>query len=149
MKGNGVKSFPGILLSNSAFTFELSSYPEPIVTMTITVHGRMIGDLTTDYGSADPSQLTWSAWGTNATTVSASVGSVTLNMSTTYRAYITVAFTMPGWNSPSRNSDSFECIGVPSVGYVIPEFPSFIIVPLFMSTTLLAIVLHKRKRKKD
>jgi parallel beta-helix repeat protein len=32
---------------------------------------------------------------------------------------------------------------------IIPEFPSFLIVPLFMSTTLLAMVFYRRKHKAD
>jgi parallel beta-helix repeat protein len=32
--------------------------------------------------------------------------------------------------------------------YVIPEFPSFLILPLFFLATLLAVLLHKRKRQK-
>jgi hypothetical protein len=30
--------------------------------------------------------------------------------------------------------------------YVIPEFPSLLILPLFMTATLLAVILCKRKR---
>jgi hypothetical protein len=32
---------------------------------------------------------------------------------------------------------------------IIPEFPSFMIVPLFMSAALLAVAFNRRKRKKD
>jgi hypothetical protein len=30
-------------------------------------------------------------------------------------------------------------------GFVVPEFPSFLILPLFMIATLLAVIVYKRK----
>jgi hypothetical protein len=36
-----------------------------------------------------------------------------------------------------------------SIPPVIPEFPTFLVVPLFMSTTLLAMVFYRRKHKAD
>jgi hypothetical protein len=32
-----------------------------------------------------------------------------------------------------------------SLDFVIPEFPSFLILPLFMIATLLAVIVYKRK----
>jgi len=43
------------------------------------------------------------------------------------------------WNS--------QVAGIYAAG-VIPEFPSFLILPLFMLTTLLAVIVHRRNRTK-
>ena len=48
------------------------------------------------------------------------------------------------WDTPyvinENNQDNYP---------IIPEFPSFLLVPLFMSATLLAAILYRRKRKTD
>lgn len=41
-----------------------------------------------------------------------------------------------------NNTDHYPLINF----YVIPEFPSFLILPLFMMATLLAVIACKRKR---
>jgi hypothetical protein len=49
------------------------------------------------------------------------------------------------YNINTSNTDNYPLMNQ----YVIPEFPSFLIVPLFMSTTLLAMVFYRRKHKTD
>jgi parallel beta-helix repeat protein len=53
------------------------------------------------------------------------------------------------WDTPyvidANNTDHYPLVNQ----YVIPEFPSFLIVPLFMPTTLLTMVLYRKKHKTD
>lgn len=44
---------------------------------------------------------------------------------------------------PMQCVGKVECIG--NDYYVIPEFPSFLILPLFMIATLLAVIVYRRK----
>jgi hypothetical protein len=48
------------------------------------------------------------------------------------------------WDTPyfidESNQDNYP---------VIPEFPSFLILPLFMITTLLAVIVYRRQLKKE
>jgi len=50
------------------------------------------------------------------------------------------------WDGPyvidSNNKDNYPLVGQPT----IPEFPSFLILPIFMIATLLAVIVYKRKR---
>jgi parallel beta-helix repeat protein len=43
----------------------------------------------------------------------------------------------------ANNTDHYPLI----VPYIIPEFPSFLILPLFLIVTLLAVIVYKRKRR--
>jgi parallel beta-helix repeat protein len=49
------------------------------------------------------------------------------------------------WDGPyvidANNKDNYPLMGQPT----IPEFPSFIILPLFMIATLLAVIVYRRK----
>jgi hypothetical protein len=42
----------------------------------------------------------------------------------------------------THTTDNIETNGVITV---VPEFPSFLILPLFMTVTLLAVILYRRK----
>ncbi|MCK4434949.1 right-handed parallel beta-helix repeat-containing protein, partial [Candidatus Bathyarchaeota archaeon] len=67
-------------------------------------------------------------------------GSVTLDYTTIPdENYTYLYFTYPHYG---KSTTTVEIIGT----HVIPEFPSFLILPLFMIATLLAAIVHRRKR---
>jgi len=49
------------------------------------------------------------------------------------------------WNTPyvidANNTDYYPL----TVQYVIPEFPSFLILPLFLIATILTVIIYKKK----
>jgi hypothetical protein len=49
------------------------------------------------------------------------------------------------WNTPyvidTNNTDHYPLM----VQYVIPEFPSFLILPLFLIATILTVIIYKKK----
>jgi len=44
----------------------------------------------------------------------------------------------------ANNTDNYPLMNL----YVIPEFPSFLILPLFMIATLFAVMVYRRKKEK-
>jgi hypothetical protein len=70
---------------------------------------------------------------------------VTLTLNTTYNVYVTVSVSVSGFNVASRDSDPRQFSGSPSPTFVVPEYPEFIILPLFLAALLLIAIVHKRK----
>ena len=114
-------------------------------TITIVIHGRLSASLSVENGSVNPNPLEWSSWGTNDTVVSASMNKVTLTLNTTYNVYVTVSVSISGFNVASKDSDPRQFSGSPSPTFVVPEYPEFIILPLFLAAILLIAIVHKRK----
>jgi parallel beta-helix repeat protein len=56
------------------------------------------------------------------------------------------------WNTPyvidSNNTDYYP-LAVPMMETVVPEFPSFLILPLFLIATLLAVIIYKKKGREN
>jgi len=133
----------GELLNPTPKNIVVDSYNN--MEMTVIIHGRLIGDISLDHGSANPSQLEWSTWGTNETVVSANVDTVNVNMSTTYRTYFTVNASIGAWQSPAVDSDITQAAGSPYVDTVIPESLSLLILPLLFTATAVATIVYKKE----
>jgi len=127
------------------------AYPIPVGsvgTMTITVHGYLKANVTLDTGSANPSQLTWTSWGTQNTTVTASVNNVILTLETAYNVYFTVTFSASGIPLISQNSTETQDVGTPNPQFPIAEFSTYHFLPLLMVTTLLIVAVSLRQKKR-
>lgn len=101
--------------------------------MNISVHGHILGTAT----SANPSLLTWTAWGVQDTDLIDSPTEITLN--TSYSFYLTVKFTALGFGLFTQNSTDKEVQGVPTVVFIVPEY-SAILVSLFIATTFILLL---------
>jgi len=115
-------------------------------TITITLHGHLFGDLTPSIGSVNPDQLEWSTWGTQDTVVSADNDTVDLTMVTIYSVYFTVCVSVGIVEIGCADSSIAEVVGIPIIDCIVPEFPSMLIMPLFMITASLAAIVYKRKQ---
>ena len=122
---------------------------DTIGTITIVIHGHLVGNLTLDIGSADPTSVEWSTWTPQDTVVSASVSTVNLTMATTYQVSFTVTVSIPPFDPVSRDSTVDQVAGEPSHECVIPEFSSLLILPIFMTAILLAVIVYRKKTDKS
>lgn len=115
-------------------------------TITIVIHGHLSANLSVENGSVNPSSLEWLSWGTEDAVVSASVNRTTLTLDTAYNVYVTVSVSVSGFNVASRDSDPRQFSGSPSPAFVVPEYPSFIVLPLFLAVTLVTVIVYGRKK---
>jgi hypothetical protein len=128
------------------------AYPIPLggtgITMTITIHGHLKANVTLDTGSVNPSQLTWTSWGTQNTTVTASVNSVILTLDTAYSVYFTITLSYSGIGSISQNSTETLGIGTPKPQFPVAEFPTYYFLPLLMISSLLIVTVSLRQKER-
>lgn len=119
--------------------------PEPPVgTITIVIHGHLFGELNPVPGTADPTSLEWSTWGSEDTVIMAEVETVDLTMETAYNVYFTVTVSVGTF--PLANKDTHpaaEFPGDPPVIFVIPEFLSQMFFIMSIIATIFIIVIHK------
>lgn len=115
-------------------------------TITIVIHGRLSASLSVENGSVNPNSLEWSRWGTNDTVVSSSMNKVTLTLDTVYKIYFTVSVSISGFDVARRDSDPGQFSGSPSPAFVVSEYPSFIVPPLFLAVTLVTVIIYGRKK---
>jgi hypothetical protein len=120
----------------------------PVGTITVVLHGRLMAqNLTvTPQGSANPTSLSWSNWTPQDTVIAANSSPVTLQMDTAYELSFTITVSILPFPDVTRDSPSKQYSGNPSPTFVVAEFPSFLVLPLFTVTTLLAVIVYRRKR---
>jgi len=101
--------------------------------MNISVHGHMLGTVT----SANPSLLTWTAWGVQDTNLTDTPTEIALN--TSYSFYLTVKFTALGFGLFTQNSTDKEVQGVPAAIFPVLEYQT-ILISLFIATTTILLL---------
>lgn len=148
---NGTKP---IQLSIEQLSGLVGNSPSPIVipvdsagTIAIVIHGKLIGqNLTvTPQGSANPNAVQWLDWTTQDTVISSANSRVTLEMDTAYEVSFAVTVLIPPFAEVSQDSLLQQCSGNVPPTFVIPEFPSLIMLTIFMLATLLAVTVYKRR----
>ena len=77
-------------------------------------------------------------------TLLATIGNVLSYADTTVTNDVKYYYQVSAVNSVGEGPRSTEVSATP----VVPEFPSFLILPLFMITTLLAVIFYRRKHSK-
>lgn len=112
-------------------------------TIEIIIHGLLLGVLSLDSKNSNAS-MQWSTWNVKNITITANAPSI-LSLSTKYNVSFTVNVAITGFDVVSVNTTGIEVLGDP-YEFVIPEFSSFLILPMFMIATLLAVIAYKRKR---
>lgn len=117
---------------------------DSIGNITIIIHGHLSGNVSVNTGSVNPTSLEWSTWTPQDTVVSASVNTVTLTLQTAYKVSFTVTVSILGFDVASEDSTLKTAPGNPFSEFVVPEFPSLIILPLFVITTLLAVYIRTK-----
>jgi len=124
---------------------------DSVGTITIIIHGKLLGEniTVTPQGSAAPTSLEWLTWAPEDTVVSATVSPVTLKIDTAYEVSFTVTVEILGFDVASKDSTLRQFAGNPSPTFVIPEFPSLLILPSFMIITLLAVIVYRRKHSQN
>ncbi len=115
----------------------------PIGTITIVIHGYLFGHLSLN--STFYTLLEWSTWETKEFNITSNAPIVLLTLETRYGVAFTVTVSVNSFDVVSVDSPMEEVEGSPSVEYVIPEFPSDLILPLFIIVSLIAVILRKRK----
>jgi hypothetical protein len=134
----------GLVGDSQPFNFSIDSAGN----ITIIIRGTLIAqNLTvTPQGSANPNTVQWSTWTPQDTLVSSINSSATLKMDTKYAVSFSVLVSMVGFTSIRTDSTVEQFLGNVSPAFVIPEFPSTLIITLFMIATLLTVIAHRRKR---
>lgn len=127
--------------------YSLPIVPIDIGSIEIVLHGHMIGDLSPSHGLVNPPSIEWSTWGSQETELTSSAESVVVELETRYSVYATVAVYVANILPVSIDSSRREFPGNEILECVIPEFPSVMILPIFMVITLLAAVVYRRKRR--
>jgi hypothetical protein len=113
--------------------------PPPAASMVnISIHGHMIGEPTLDVGTANPSTLVWTSWGTRNTNVTAE--STVLMLNTTYSFYMTI--TLIGLIT--QNSTTIDVQGIPIPIFPIPEFPTAPTLIIVLTLILLLFVVSSK-----
>ncbi len=139
---------PQLLGDTAPYTIPLGTTG---ATLSIIAHSHILGTPKPELGTATPSTLTWTNWTTKNTNLSQPNTLLTLN--TTYSFYMTISFGYMGVEPFPTNSTSVEAQGVPSVEWIIPEYPSVALVFLACASILLLRVsipkAHGRPKSKN
>lgn len=107
----------------------------------ISVHGHIIGEPILDMGTANPSTLVWTSWGTRNTNVTAQSTVVMLN--TTYSYYMTI--TLVGLIT--QNTTTNDVQGTPTPTFTIPEFPTALTLIIALSLVSVLFVMPFKASK--
>jgi len=116
---------------------------DSVGTLVIIVHGHLLGDVS--IASTLHISLEWSTWETHEFDVLCNTPTALLTMETAYNVYFTVTVSLVGFDVASKDSTAKQVSGNPSVEFVIPEFPTMLILPLFMIATLLTVIIYRIK----
>lgn len=112
-------------------------------TMEIIIHGRLFGSL--KVGSIEYLKIEWSAWATRTMNMEASAP-VDVFLTTEYETFFTVNVSMTD-SSAYDNSTSRKVLGDPAI-FIIPEFPSLLVLPLSAMITLIGVLMRRKRLAK-
>jgi hypothetical protein len=110
-------------------------YSIPSIPISFSIHANITGKPNPNIGTANPSLLTWTAWGNKDTNISAEATSFSLN--TTYSFFMTITFNLV--IPITQNSTAEQAQGIPTPVFPIPELPS-ILLTLFAATTAILLL---------
>lgn len=119
------------------------------ITVTVWIHGSFTSSLGIQNCSVNPMNLIWMSWGVKNVNISTSAepfqtlpADVQLNYSAGFDVQVEGLISGYG-ETPSIGDQKAITNSID----VIPEFPSHIILPLFLLSTLLAVMTYKKKSK--
>lgn len=128
--------------------------PDTPITITVIIHGHLTGHVTVfGNGSATPLDITWSTWKTINLTVSATASAqngqiLEIETATEYVVYFTVKVEIGLIDLFERNSPSKGVSGTPIIQSsieVIPDFPSFVWLLVFLLTTMVGVLINRKR----